>query len=92
MAPVIDAVGYLASLGAACMWLPQTIRAFRLRHSAAALEGLSLSAYAVAVVFNALLLTYGTLEHARPVQVAGTLNLLCAAVIVGLLLARRPAR
>lgn len=67
------------------MWLPQTIRAFRLRHSEAALEGLSLSAYAVAVLFNALLLAYGTLEHARPVQVAGALNLACATVIVGLL-------
>lgn len=88
---MIDVVGYLASVGAACMWLPQTIRAFRLRHSAAALEGLSLSAYAVAVLFNALLLAYGTLEHARPVQVAGALNLACAAAIVGLLVTRRPA-
>ena len=85
---MIDAVGYLASVGAACMWLPQTVRAFRLRHAETALEGLSLSAYAVAVVFNALLLTYGTVEHARPVQVAGALNLLCAAVIVGLLVRR----
>ena len=85
---MIDAVGYLASVGAACMWLPQTVRAFRLRHAETALEGLSLSAYAVAVVFNTLLLTYGTVEHARPVQVAGALNLLCAAVIVGLLVRR----
>ena len=85
---MIDAVGYLASVGAACMWLPQTVRAFRLRHAETALEGLSLSAYAVAVVFNAPLLTYGTVEHARPVQVAGALNLLCAAVIVGLLVRR----
>lgn len=88
---MIEAVGYLASVGAACMWLPQTIRAFRLRHSAAALEGLSLSAYAVAVLFNALLLVYGAREHARPVMVAGGLNLVCATVIVVVLGTRRRA-
>lgn len=86
---MIEAIGYLASAGAASMWLPQTVRAFRLRHAGTAMEGLSLPAYAVAVLFNALLLSYGTLEHARPVMVAGALNLACALVIVTLLVRRR---
>jgi len=83
---VIQAVGYVGSLGAAVMWMPQVGRVVRFRHSAAALRGVSLGTYLVAIAFNALLLTYGLLNRAAPVTVAGTINLGCAVVIVAVLL------
>lgn len=89
---MIQVVGYLASLGAAVMWIPQTHRAVRNRRDLATLAGISLTAYAVAAAFNALLLTYGLLSDAGPVVVAGTVNLVCATAIVAVLLhARRTA-
>jgi uncharacterized protein with PQ loop repeat len=90
--PVIQAVGYLGSAGAAVMWVPQALRAVRRRHQVSSLAGLSATAYIMAMVFNALLLTYGLLNHADPVVVAGTVNLACATVTVTVvLLARRTA-
>jgi hypothetical protein len=86
---VIQIVGYLGSAGAAVMWLPQTIRAVRHRRHAALLAGISPGAYIGAIVFNALLLTYGLVSSAGPVVVAGAVNLACAAVIVSVLLAAR---
>jgi hypothetical protein len=47
----------------------------------------------MAMVFNALLVSYGLLNHAGPVMLAGCINLVCASVIVSVLLrARVPAR
>jgi uncharacterized protein with PQ loop repeat len=90
---VIEAVGYIGSVGAAVMWMPQVRRVVRLRHRAAALRGMSVAGYLVAIVFNALLLAYGFLNQAVPVAVAGVVNLGCAAVIVVLLMrARRQAQ
>ncbi len=79
---MIEAVGYVGSAGAATMWVPQAVRAVRHRADPEALAALSLSTYLVALAFNVLLLTYGAVEHARPVIVAGAVNLVCAAVIV----------
>jgi uncharacterized protein with PQ loop repeat len=90
---VIQVVGYLGSLGAAVMWIPQTHRAVRNRRDRATLAGISLTAYAVAAVFNALLVVYGLLSDAGPVVVAGAVNVVCATAIVSVLLtARRVAR
>lgn len=86
---MIETVGYLAALGAASMWLPQAARALRHRHDPASLAALSLVTYGVAVAFNALLLGYGALQHARPVMLAGAVNLTCAAVIVAVVLGAR---
>ncbi|MBS44368.1 MAG: hypothetical protein CMH83_14625 [Nocardioides sp.] len=86
----LDLVGGAAAAGAASMWLPQAARAVRVRRrDPGALAGISLATYAVAVLFNALLLVYGLAEHAVPVVVAGAVNLLCAGVIVAVVL---PAR
>jgi uncharacterized protein with PQ loop repeat len=79
---VIQLIGYLGSLGAAVMWMPQVARAVRHRHDFEVLAGISLASYLIAVVFNALLVTYGALNHADPVALAGCVNLLCATVIV----------
>ncbi|HJQ06966.1 MAG TPA: hypothetical protein VJ872_16070 [Nocardioides sp.] len=79
----IEAVGFVGSAGAAVMWVPQAVRVLRLRRSGLPLQGVSAGAYAVAIVFNVLLAWYGLTEHAVPVVVAGTVNLVCAAVIVG---------
>jgi len=86
---VLDAFGYLASVGAAVMWMPQAWRAVRLRHDAQALASISTLAYLTAVVFNALLVTYGLLNHAAPVVVAGGVNVVCAGAIVGIVLPSR---
>jgi uncharacterized protein with PQ loop repeat len=86
---MIQVVGYLASIGAGLMWLPQAWRAVRLRHDAHALAGISAVAYLTAVAFNALLLTYGVLNGAPPVVVAGCVNVVCAGVIVAIVLPRR---
>jgi uncharacterized protein with PQ loop repeat len=90
---VIQVVGYLGSTGAAVMWVPQAVRALRHRGQPSALAGISATAYAGAVLFNALLLTYGLLQDAGPVVVAGCVNLACALVIVAVVLdARRKPR
>jgi len=88
----IEAVGFVGSAGAAVMWIPQAVRVLRLRRSGAVLQGVSPAAYAVAMVFNALLALYGYEERAVPVEVAGAVNLVCATVIIGaILLPRRSA-
>jgi len=79
---VIHAIGYLGSAGAAVMWMPQAWRAIRNRRDVALLNGISPLAYLTALVFNALLLTYGLVNDAGPVAVAGAINLVCAFVIV----------
>jgi uncharacterized protein with PQ loop repeat len=89
---LIQAIGFVGSAGAAVMWVPQAARVLRLRRAGVALQGISLTAYAVAIVFNALLAWYGATEHAVPVVVAGSVNLLCAAVIVSALLLPRGQR
>lgn len=81
---MIEFVGYLASAGAIAMWLPQMTRALRNRGNPAYLHAISASAYSVAIAFNALLIVYGTLSHSIPAVCAGIVNLVCAAVIVGL--------
>jgi len=86
---VIQTIGYLGSAGAAVMWVPQSVRAVRSRHDAAALAALSPVAYLTAVAFNALLLGYGLSVSARPVQLAGAVNLVCAATIVAVLVSAR---
>lgn len=79
---MLEAVGYVGSAGAATMWLPQAFRAVRHRGDPGVLASLSRTTYTVAIGFNILLATYGTLEHARPVVLAGVVNLLCASVIL----------
>ena len=86
---MIELVGYLGSLGAALMWLPQTFRAVRHRRDAQVLHGISAPTYLTAIVFNALLLTYGLLQDAAPVALAGSINLACAAVITTVVLSAR---
>lgn len=89
---MIQAVGYLGSLGAAVMWMPQVRRVIRFRSNPDALRGVSLGTYLVAIGFNILLATYGVLNRAEPVVVAGVVNLGCAVVIVTVLArARRRA-
>jgi hypothetical protein len=74
------------------MWLPQAFRAVRFRADPDAIGGISATTYVCAMVFNALLLMYGLVNHASPVAVAGTVNLACAIVIVTVVyLARRSA-
>lgn len=79
---MIEAIGYVGSAGAATMWLPQAFRAVRHRADPEALAALSRTTYTVAIVFNILLTTYGSVEHARPVMLAGVVNLVCASVIL----------
>ncbi|WP_300677958.1 hypothetical protein [Nocardioides sp.] len=79
---MLEAIGYVGSAGAATMWIPQAARAWQHRRDQHALGGISASAYAVAIVFNALLLTYGITTDAPPVIVAAVVNLLCACTIV----------
>jgi uncharacterized protein with PQ loop repeat len=86
---MVHAVGYFGSAGAAVMWIPQAVRAVRLRRQTAALAGISLAAYVMAMVFNALLLSYGLLASAGPVVLAGCVNLACATVITSVLLLSR---
>jgi uncharacterized protein with PQ loop repeat len=90
---VIQLVGYVGSAGAAMMWIPQAHRVVRHRRRLEMLEGISLASYVAAIVFNALLVTYGSLNGAAPVVLAGTVNLACASVIATVVaLQRRAAR
>jgi uncharacterized protein with PQ loop repeat len=86
---MIQVVGYLGSAGAAVMWIPQAVRAVRLRRHGSALAGISPATYATAMAFNALLLTYGLLADAGPVVLAGAVNLACATVIMTVVLRAR---
>jgi uncharacterized protein with PQ loop repeat len=79
---VIDAIGYLASLGALLMWFPQGWRVVSNRHSARTLEGISVPAYSTGMLFNALLLIYGIGTHAIPVVAAACVNLVMSVLIV----------
>lgn len=81
---MIDLVGYLASAGAIAMWLPQVARALRNRSDPLYLQAISASAYTVAVAFNMLLIAYGVLTDSIPAATAGSVNLVCAALIVAL--------
>jgi uncharacterized protein with PQ loop repeat len=80
---VIDAIGYLASLGALLMWLPQAWRVVRHRHSQEKLAGISVVAYGTGFLFNALLLVYGVGTKGVPIVVAASVNLLMSSIIVG---------
>jgi uncharacterized protein with PQ loop repeat len=79
---VIDAIGYLASLGALLMWLPQGWRVVRHRHAQETLAGISVVAYGTGFLFNALLLVYGIGTHGVPVVVAACVNLVMSSLIV----------
>jgi uncharacterized protein with PQ loop repeat len=79
---VIDAIGYLASLGALLMWLPQGWRVIRHREDERALAGISITAYATGMLFNALLLIYGIGTNGIPVVVAASVNLVMSSLIV----------
>lgn len=81
---MIEFVGYLASAGAIAMWLPQVLRSVKHRHDPAYLHAISLGAYGVGVVFNGLLISYGALTHSVPVMAAGSVNVVCSVLIVGL--------
>jgi hypothetical protein len=89
---LIEAIGYVGAAGAASMWMPQMVRAIRNRRDHDALHGLSLGGYAVAIVFNALLIAYSATTAARPALVAGIVNLVCAFVIVAFVLPSRLRR
>jgi hypothetical protein len=90
-AVMINVVGYLASLGAVSMWLPQAWRVHRHRHDAAVLAGVSVLAYATAMVFNGLLLAYGVGSDSVPVALSGGVNLVMSAFIVAVVSRRRAA-
>jgi uncharacterized protein with PQ loop repeat len=79
---MIDAVGYLASLGALLMWLPQGWRIIRHRHEVPSLAGISVAGYYTGMLFNALLLIYGIGTSAIPVIVAAGVNLFMSSLIV----------
>jgi uncharacterized protein with PQ loop repeat len=79
---VIDAIGYLASLGALLMWLPQGWRVVSRRNGQGTLEGVSVSAYATGMLFNTLLLIYGIGTGAVPVVIAACVNLAMSSLIV----------
>jgi uncharacterized protein with PQ loop repeat len=79
---VIDAIGYLASLGALLMWLPQGWRVIRRKEDTQALAGISIAAYATGMLFNALLLVYGIGTNGIPVIVAASVNLVMSSLIV----------
>jgi uncharacterized protein with PQ loop repeat len=78
---MIDVVGYLASLGALLMWLPQGLRVVHHRHEAGALAGISVGAYSTGMLFNVLLLIYGIGTHGIPVIVAASVNLVMSSLI-----------
>ena len=78
---MIDAFGYLASLGALLMWLPQGLRVMRHRHSPETLAGVSVAAYGTGFVFNALLLVYGIGTRGVPVAVAASVNIIMSSLI-----------
>ena len=79
---MIDAIGYLASLGALLMWLPQGWRVIRHRHTPETLAGISVVAYGTGFLFNALLLVYGIGTHGVPVAVAASVNVVMSSLIV----------
>jgi uncharacterized protein with PQ loop repeat len=79
---VIDAIGYLASLGALLMWLPQGWRVILHKEDTQALAGISIAAYATGMLFNALLLIYGIGTSGIPVIVAASVNLVMSSLIV----------
>ena len=79
---VIDAIGYLASVGALLMWLPQGWRVVQRRQQRGTLEGISVGAYATGMLFNSLLLIYGIGTDAVPVVVAACVNLAMSSLIV----------
>jgi hypothetical protein len=79
---MVQAVGYFGSAGAAVMWIPQAVRAVRLRRQTSALAGISPAAYVMAMAF-------GLLTNAGPVVLAGCVNLACATVITSVLLRSR---
>jgi uncharacterized protein with PQ loop repeat len=79
---VIDAIGYLASLGALLMWLPQGWRVIRHRHEDHVLAGVSVVGYGTGFLFNALLLVYGIGTHGVPVIAAACVNLVMSSLIV----------
>lgn len=81
---VIDAVGYLASLGALLMWLPQGWRVIAHRHEKDTLAAISVPAYGAGFLFNALLLVYGIGTSGIPVIAAASVNLLMSSLIVTL--------
>lgn len=81
---MVTVVGYLASLGAVSMWVPQAWRVHVHRHDAAVLAGVSVLAYAVGALFNTLLLTYGVGSDSAPVAISGGVNLVLCAFIVAL--------
>jgi uncharacterized protein with PQ loop repeat len=82
MVPVIDAIGYLASLGALLMWLPQGWRVITHRTEGELLEGISVVAYGAGFLFNALLLVYGIGTSGIPVIAAACVNLVMSSLIV----------
>jgi uncharacterized protein with PQ loop repeat len=79
---MIDAIGYLASLGALLMWLPQGWRVIHQRHDGESLAGISVAAYYAGMLFNALLLVYGIGTNGVPVVVAACVNLVMSMLIV----------
>ncbi|MGB8196986.1 MAG: hypothetical protein WCF25_08270 [Acidimicrobiales bacterium] len=79
---MIDAIGYLASLGALLMWLPQGWRVIHHRGDEKALAGISVMAYSTGMLFNALLLVYGIGTSGLPIIVAACVNLTMSSVIV----------
>jgi uncharacterized protein with PQ loop repeat len=79
---VIDAIGYLASLGALLMWLPQGWRVVHHRHEDEVLAGVSVMAYSAGLLFNALLLVYGIGTSGIPVITAACVNLTMSSLIV----------
>ncbi|MCU1362828.1 MAG: hypothetical protein JWM55_656 [Acidimicrobiaceae bacterium] len=88
---MIDAIGYVASLGALLMWLPQGWRVVRHRHAPETLAGISVVAYGTGLLFNALLLIYGVGTHGVPVVVAAGVNLVMSSLIVTVVLKARRA-
>jgi uncharacterized protein with PQ loop repeat len=89
---VIDAIGYLASLGALLMWLPQGWRVIHHRSDEETLAGVSIAAYGAGMLFNALLLIYGIGTSAIPVIAAACVNLVMSSLIVSVVArARRRA-
>jgi uncharacterized protein with PQ loop repeat len=86
---VIDAIGYLASLGALLMWFPQGWRAVRHRHAPETLAGISVAAYGTGFVFNALLLVYGIGTHGVPVVAAACVNIVMSSFITTVVLRAR---
>ncbi len=82
MVAVIDTVGYLASLGALLMWLPQGWRVINHRTEDEILAGVSVVAYGTGFLFNALLLVYGIGTSGIPVIAAACVNLVMSSLIV----------